>query len=88
MEIDVLQALSRVKSLKLTHVMYRANVNCLVLKGILMNLEKKGLVTAVLLHKEHLSKQGKQHAFYTITPQGQDVLRSYRLIKTQMGGFD
>jgi predicted transcriptional regulator len=88
MEIDVLKALSRTKSLRITHIMYRANLNCTVLKAILANLEGKGLITALWLHKEHLSSHGKSRAFYTITPEGQAVLQSYRLIKAKLGAFD
>jgi predicted transcriptional regulator len=88
MEIDVLKALSRTKSLRITHIMYRANVNCTVLKAILANLEEKGLITSIWLHKEHLSSHGKSHAFYTITPEGRAVLQSYFLVKTKLGEFD
>ena len=68
--------------------MYRANVNCTVLKAILVNLEEKGLITALWLHKEHLSSHGKSRAFYTITPEGRAVLQSYFLVKTKIGAVD
>ena len=88
MEIDILRALSRTKSLRVTHIMYRANVNCTVLKEKLTNLEEKGLVKSIWLHKNHLRAPGKDRAFYTITPQGQSVLQSYFLIKTKLGELD
>jgi len=43
MDIAVLQALSGSKLLKLTHIMYRANVNATILKRKLIELERKGL---------------------------------------------
>ena len=88
MEIDILRALSRTKSLRVTHIMYRANVNCTVLKEKLTNLEEKGLVKSIWLHKNHLRAPGKDRAFYTITPEGQSVLQSYFLIKTKLGELD
>jgi predicted transcriptional regulator len=88
MEIDVLQALNRAKSLKITHIMYKANVNCTELKAILVNLQAKCLITAIVLHKSHLTKPGKEHAYYAISPEGQAVLHSYRLITSKMGEFD
>ena len=44
MDIAVLQALSGSKSLKLTHIMYKANLNATVLKAKLIVLEAKGLI--------------------------------------------
>ena len=88
MEIDILNALSRTKSLRVTHIMYRANVNCTVLKEKLANLEEKGLVKSIWLHKEHLNAPGKERAFYTITFEGLSVLQSYFLIKTKLGSVD
>ena len=45
MDIAVLQALSGSKLLKLTHIMYKANLNANILKEKLIALEAKGLIS-------------------------------------------
>ena len=42
--VDILQVLAHKGPLKLTHIMYKANVNCRVLKEYLDYLLKQGLV--------------------------------------------
>ncbi len=42
MYVDILKVLAQRGPLKLTHVMYKANVNCSVLKGILGLSDKAG----------------------------------------------
>lgn len=44
MYVDILSVLAHKGPLKLTHVMYKANVNCCVLKEYLDFLIKQGLV--------------------------------------------
>ena len=44
MYIDVLTVLSQRGPLKLTHIMYKSNLNCSVLKGYLEFLIKQGLI--------------------------------------------
>ena len=61
MDIAVLQALSASKPLKLTHIMYKANLNANVLKKKLIVLEAKGLIKSHKVHKEHL-KAARQRA--------------------------
>ena len=56
----------------LTHIMYKTNVNCNVLKLILEDLEKKGLVTTVEMHR------GISRKHYIISQKGLDVLCSVR----------
>jgi predicted transcriptional regulator len=87
LEIDVavLQALSGSKLLKLTHIMYKANVNAKVLKAKLIVLEAKGLIKSHKLHKEHLSHPGKDRMFYAVTSQGLGVLQSYRSVYNVLG---
>ena len=85
MDIAVLQALSSSKLLKLTHIMYKANVNAKVLKAKLIVLEAKGLIKSHKLHKEHLSHPGKDRMFYAVTSQGLGVLQSYRSVYNVLG---
>ena len=85
MDIAVLQALSGSKLLKLTHIMYKANVNAKVLKAKLIVLEAKGLIKSHKLHKEHISHSGKDRMFYTVTSQGLDVLHNYRSVYNVLG---
>ena len=56
----------------LTHIMYKTNVNCNVLKLILEDLMKKGLVTTVDM------RRGVSRKHYLISQKGLDVLCSVR----------
>jgi predicted transcriptional regulator len=56
----------------LTHIMYKTNVNCNVLKLILEDLMKKGLVTTVDM------RRGISRKHYLISQKGLDVLCSVR----------
>ncbi len=71
--IDILEVLALKGQLKLTHIMYKSNVNCQVLKTQLEFLMKNGLVEERLLRKEK--------AVYGITQRGITVLKSFREIK-------
>ncbi len=77
MDIAVLQALSVSKLLKLTHIMYKANLNAKVLKKKLIVLEAKGLINSRKVHKERIKAPSKDRMFYGLTSQGLDVLHSY-----------
>ncbi len=52
MHVDVLKVLARHGPLKLTHVMYKANVNCSVLKQYLDFLIQHKLVEEQTLHQK------------------------------------
>ena len=56
----------------LTHIMYKTNVNCTVLKPLLEDLIKKGLITTVEKHR------GVSRMHYVISQNGIDVLCSVR----------
>jgi len=73
MYIDILQVLAHRGPLKLTHVMYKANVNCSVLKDYLDFLVKQGLVEERTL--------GKRRVVYAITQRGITVLKYFRELK-------
>jgi predicted transcriptional regulator len=73
MYVDILQVLSRRGPLKLTHVMYKANVNCKVLKEYLDFLIKQSLIEERIV--------GKSRTVFAITPRGITVLKYFRELK-------
>jgi predicted transcriptional regulator len=73
MYIDILKVLAHRGPLKLTHIMYKANVNCSVLKQYLEFLTKQSLVEERMV--------GKRRVVYAITPRGITVLKHFRELK-------
>jgi predicted transcriptional regulator len=73
MYVDILSVLSQRGPLKLTHVMYKANVNCCVLKEYLDFLMKQGLVEERTMRK--------QRVVYAVTQRGITVLKYFKEIK-------
>ena len=73
MYIDILETLALKGQLKLTHIMYKSNVNCKVLKEQLLFLINNNLVQERTLRKEK--------TVYSITPRGLQILKSFREIK-------
>jgi predicted transcriptional regulator len=73
MYIDILRVLAQRGPLKLTHVMYKANVNCSVLKEYLDFLVKQGLVEERTV--------GKKRAVYAVTQRGRIVIKHFRELK-------
>jgi len=73
MYIDILKVLAHRGPLKLTHIMYKANVNCSVLKQYLDFLTKQNLV------EERTA--GKRRVVYAITQRGITVLKHFRELK-------
>ena len=75
MHVDILKALARHRGpLKLTHVMYKANVNCSVLKQYLDFLIQHNLITEQTL----LKRRCRTKIVYTITERGLTVLKHFR----------
>ena len=70
MYIDVLNAVAHRGPLRLTHIMYKANVNCSILNEYLAFLIKQGLV-----EKRNVKKA---RIVFTITQHGIDVLKYFR----------
>jgi predicted transcriptional regulator len=68
--VDILKVLAQRGPLKLTHIMYKANVNCSVLSEYLEFLLKQGLV------EERVIK--KNRTIYAVTQHGQTVLKAFR----------
>lgn len=73
MYIDILTVLAHRGPLKLTHVMYKANVNCSVLKEYLEFLMKQGLVEERIV--------GRARTVFAVTPRGITVLKYFRELK-------
>jgi predicted transcriptional regulator len=73
MYVDILSVLTHRGPLKLTHVMYKANVNCSVLKEYLDFLMKQGLVEE--------RPVGKRRIVYGVTHRGLTVLKYFRELK-------
>jgi predicted transcriptional regulator len=71
--IDILDVLATKGHLKLTHIMYKSNVNCKVLKEQLEFLVKNSLVEERTL--------GKERTVYGITPKGTQILKAFGEIK-------
>jgi len=73
MYVDILKVLAHKGPLKLTHIMYKANVNCSVLKEYLDFLVKQGLVEERTI--------GKARTVFAITQRGITVLKYFRELK-------
>lgn len=74
MYVDILKVLARHGPLKLTHIMYKANVNCSVLKEYLNFLMQQNLIEEKTV--------GKKRIVYAITQRGITVLKYFRELKT------
>jgi predicted transcriptional regulator len=68
--IAILNALAHREPLKLTHIMYKANVNCSVLNEYLGFLIKQELVEKRIIEKERI--------VFTITQRGKNVLNYFQ----------
>ncbi len=88
MDIAILQALSASKPLKMTHVMYKANLNCNVLKAKLIVLEAKGLINSHKVNKERIKPPSRGRTFYGLTSEGLAVLRSYLSVYSVLGSVE
>jgi len=73
MYVEILDVLSLRGPLKLTHIMYKSNVNCSVLKEQLDFLKKNSLVEERVMKRERV--------VFAITPRGTTVLKAFREIK-------
>lgn len=78
--VDILTVLSQRGPLKLTHIMYKANVNCVVLKEYLDFLLKQGLIEERLL--------GKDRVVYANTPRGITVIKYFKELNSALQVVD
>ena len=74
--VDILKALARHGPLKLTHIMYKANVNCSVLKQYLDFLIQHNLVEEQTFPKRRV--------VYPITERGLTVLKYFRELNSAL----
>ncbi len=80
MYVDVLKVLARNGPLKLTHIMYKANINCSVLKQYLDFLIQQNLVEEQTL----LKKRNRKRVVYAITERGRTVLKYFRELNSAL----
>ena len=73
MYIDILQVLADHEPLKLTHMMYKVNINCSILKDYLEFLIKQGLVEEKTVRKKSFT--------YAITQRGRLVVKVFEELK-------
>jgi predicted transcriptional regulator len=71
--IDILKTLALKGPLKLTHIMYKANLNYDLLKNFVDFLIKQGLIEERLI--------GRTGLVYSITRQGLTLLKGWRELK-------
>ena len=80
MYVDILRILSRHGPLKLTHIMYKANLNCSVLKQYLDFLLQQNLVEEQIVRK----KKNKTRVVYAVTERGRTVLKYFRELNSAL----
>lgn len=73
MYVDILKVLAKNGPLKLTHIMYKANVNCSVLKQNLDFLIQQNLIEEQIRRK----KRNKTKVRYAITERGKTVIKYF-----------
>jgi predicted transcriptional regulator len=76
MHLDILKILAQKGPLKLTHIMYKANVNCSVLKEYLDFLIQQELIAEKTLKKERI--------VYELTEKGLTVIKYFRELQTML----
>ena len=76
MYVDILKVLAHKGPLKLTHIMYKANVNCSVLKEYLDFLINEDLIKEKTLKKERI--------VYELTEKGLKVIKYFRELQTML----
>jgi predicted transcriptional regulator len=70
MYVDILKVLAQRGPLKVTHIMYKTNVNCNILKECLNFLSKQGLIEERIV--------GKSRVVYVNTTRGTQVIKFFR----------
>jgi predicted transcriptional regulator len=70
LHVAILNVLANKGPLKLTHIMYKANVNCSVLNEYLDFLIKQGLVEKRIIKEERI--------VFSVTQRGRTVLNYFR----------
>jgi predicted transcriptional regulator len=73
MYIDILTVLGDHEPVKITHLMYKTNINCSLLKEFVSTLTDRGLI-----EESHCAKKRKG---YFITNQGKTILKYFNELK-------
>ena len=73
--VDILRVLARHGPLKLTHIMYKSNVNCTLLKQFLDSLAEQNLI-----EEQIISKRKTKKIVYAITERGRTALNYFKEI--------
>lgn len=76
MHLDIIRTLAQRGPLKLTHIMYKANVNCSVLKEQLDFLVQQNIVQEKTIKKEKI--------VYELTEKGFCIIKTFRELQTLM----
>lgn len=76
MHLDIIRTLAQKGPLKLTHIMYKANVNCSVLREQLDFLIQQNIVNEKTLKKEKV--------VFELTEKGFSILRTFRELQILM----
>jgi len=80
MYIDILKVIAQNGPLKLTHIMYKANVNCSVLKENLDFLINQNLIEEQITQK----KRNKTKVRYAITERGRTVIKYFNQVNVAL----
>lgn len=73
MYIDILKVMAQNGPMKLTHIMYKANVNCNVLKENLSFLLQQNLIEEQI----KIKRRNKTKVRYAITERGRTVIKYF-----------
>jgi predicted transcriptional regulator len=84
MYVDILKVLAQNGPLKLTHIMYKANVNCSVLKQNLDFLIQQNLIE----EQTKLKKRNKIKVRYAITERGKTVIKYFNEVNRALQTTD
>jgi predicted transcriptional regulator len=80
MYIDILKVMAKNGPLKLTHIMYKANLNCSVLKKNLDFLIQQNLIEELTIVK----RKNKIKIRYAITEKGRTVVKYFNEVDTAL----
>jgi predicted transcriptional regulator len=78
--VDILKVLAHRGPLKLTHIMYKSNINCNILKEYMGFLIKQGLV------EERTVK--KRHIVFAVTQRGITVLKHFQELTQEISALE
>lgn len=76
MYIDILKVMAKNGPMKLTHIMYKANVNCSVLKQNLEFLIQQNLIEEQI----KIKRRNKTKIRYAITEKGKTVIKHFNKV--------